>query len=131
MGASAPLGAGFSARASLTLLDATNGSGQQLDKRPKRTGSVRLDWQEGPWRASLYADYTGTQLLPSATTGAPSVVAPAYTMVGAQVARSLAHGLEASLGVSNLTDVYLFEKSPLFPQAEMPRTWRLAVRGRW
>ena len=62
------------------MLDATTGSGQQLDKRPKRAGSARLDWQEGPWRASVYADYTGTQLLPSTTTGAPSVWTPAYTI---------------------------------------------------
>ena len=52
-------------------------------------------------------------------------------MIGAQVVRTLPAGLELTLGVDNLTDVRLSEKSPLFQQAEPPRTWRLALRGLW
>jgi hypothetical protein len=33
--------------------------------------------------------------------------------------------------VRNLNDLRLAEKSPLFTQVEAPRTWRLALRGRW
>jgi hypothetical protein len=33
--------------------------------------------------------------------------------------------------VDNLTDVRLAERSPLFAQAEPPRTWRATLRGRW
>ena len=43
----------------------------------------------------------------------------------------LPQGLELALGVQNLGDVRLAEKSALFTHVEPPRTWRLTLRGRW
>jgi outer membrane receptor for ferrienterochelin and colicins len=53
------------------------------------------------------------------------------TLLGGHVTLGLPAGLEATLGVRNLDDLRLADKSPLFTQAEAPRTWRLTLRGRW
>jgi hypothetical protein len=34
-------------------------------------------------------------------------------------------------GVDNATDVVLSRRSPLFTYSEAPRTWRVALQGRW
>ena len=125
------LPAGFSVGLGYTYLDAFDGSGRRLDKRPRNTANARLDWTEGAWRAGLRIEYANDQRLASATVGAPSVAAPDVTLVSAHVSRTLPFGLELALGVDNLTDVRLAEKSVLFQQVEPPRTWRFALRGRW
>ncbi|MBL8288747.1 MAG: TonB-dependent receptor [Rubrivivax sp.] len=125
------LPAGFSLGLGYTYLDADDGNGRRLDKRPRNTANARLDWQAGAWRAGLRIEHANDQRLASATVGAPSVAAPDVTLVSANVARTLPLGLELALGVDNLTDVRLAEKSPLFQQVEPPRTWRLTLRGRW
>jgi outer membrane receptor for ferrienterochelin and colicins len=125
------LPAGFTALVSYTYLDAVQGNGQRLDRRPRHSAGARLDWQQGPWRAGLRVEYSADQRLPAATTGAPSGPAPDLTMVFAHASWQLPFGLEVAFGVDNLTDVKLAEKSALFQQAEAPRTWRLTLRGRW
>ncbi|NLZ39993.1 MAG: TonB-dependent receptor, partial [Comamonadaceae bacterium] len=50
---------------------------------------------------------------------------------GAHLGRTLPGGLELAAGVDNLTNLSLAVKSPLFTAVEPPRTWRLALRGRW
>ncbi len=125
------LGAGFTGQLSYTYLDARTDSGQRLDKRPRHSATVRLDWQGGPWRAGGYAEYSGDQMLPSLTTGAPSEPVGGVTLLGAHLSRRLPWGLELALGVRNLSKVRLADVSPLFTHVEAPRTWRLTLRGRW
>jgi outer membrane receptor for ferrienterochelin and colicins len=125
------LGAGFTLGLSANYLDARDGDGQRLDKRPRVTATLRLDWQQGDWRAGARAEYAAGQLLPAAQVGAPSVPAPSTTLINAYLIRALTGGLELALGVDNLSDLRLADESLLFPQAEAPRTWRLALRGRW
>lgn len=126
-----PLPAGFAAQVSWTWLDARDAAGDPLQRRPRQSAAARLDWQQGPWRAGLRVDHGGPQWLPSATVGAPDVRGPEMTLFGAQVARELGAGLALTLGVENLTDVRPAAKSALYTQAEAPRTWRLALTGRW
>lgn len=128
---STPLGAGFTGALSATYLDAKNGSGQRLERRPRLSATARLDWQHGPWRSGLFVEHTGDQLLPATTPGAPAQPVPDLTLLGAHVSHTLSEGLEVALGVRNLTDVSLAEKSRLFTHAEAPRTVRLSLRGRW
>ena len=125
------LGSGFSTQLSVAYLDARSGSGQRLDRRPRHTASFRLDWNHGPWRLGLDTEFNGSQTLPAATTGAPSQAVPDITMVGAHLQRSLPGGLSLTLGVQNLGNLRLAERSPLFSQVERPRTWRAALRGSW
>ncbi len=126
-----PLGAGFSGSLSYTYLDAKDGDGQRLVRRPRHSATLRLDWQHGPWRAGAYVEHAGDQLLPAATPNTPAQPVPDVTMLGAQATVSLSPALEASLGVRNLSNVRLSEKSALFTQVEAPRTWRLTLRGKW
>jgi outer membrane receptor for ferrienterochelin and colicins len=125
------LGGGFNAQLSYTYLDAHADSGERLEKRPRHSATFQFDWEGGPWRAGAYAEYSGEQLLPAATVGAPPQSVPGYTLVGAQVTRTLPWGLQASLGVKNLGDVSLADVSPLYSYVEPPRTWRLTLRGQW
>jgi outer membrane receptor for ferrienterochelin and colicins len=126
-----PLGAGFTAALNLTLLDAKNGNGQRLERRPRQSLTARLDWQRDLWRAGLVVEHVRDQLLPAATPNAPLQPVPSLTMLGAQVSVGPVEGLELSLGVRNLGNLSLADKSPLFTQVEAPRTWRLTLRGRW
>lgn len=126
-----PLGAGFTAALTTTWLDAKNGNGARLERRPRVSATARVDWQQGAWRLGGYAEYTGAQLLPAAIANTPAQSVPGAAMFGANVTVALPSGLEGSLGVRNLNDLRLADKSPLFTQVEAPRTWRLALRGRW
>jgi outer membrane receptor for ferrienterochelin and colicins len=126
-----PLLSWLGARLSYTYLDARNAQGQRLERRPRHSAALSLEAQQGPWRASLMAEHTGRQLLPSATVGAAPVQVSDATLLGAHLTRSLPAGLSLSVGVRNLGDVRLADRSPLFTQVEAPRTWRVALRGQW
>ncbi len=126
-----PLGQGFTAGVNYTWLDAKNGSGQRLDRRPRHSATARLDWQQGAWRVGALLEHAGDQRLPATPPATGSRAVPDVTLVSGHVTLGLAAGLEATLGVRNLDDVRLANKSPLFTQVEAPRTWRLALRGRW
>ncbi len=77
----------------------------------------------------MRAEYSADQMLP-ATTG-PAQRAPDVTLIGAHLARALTPQLDLTLGVDNLTNVRLADESPLFTHVELPRTWRVALRGRF
>jgi outer membrane receptor for ferrienterochelin and colicins len=82
----------------------------------------------------LDAEFSGGQTLPTATAtamGATAQAVPDITLLGAHVVRTLPAGLTLTVGVHNLTDLRLAERSPLFTQVERPRSWRVALRGRW
>lgn len=129
--AAVALGGGIKAALNHQYLEATDGAGQRLEKRPRHTLGVRLDWDGGPWRAGAQLEHSRGQLLATAVAGQPLQPVPGITMLGAQVSRQIGHGLELGAGVDNLTDVRLSDKSPLFTYAESPRTYRLSLRGRW
>ena len=127
-----PLGAGFQAAASHTDLEATDAiSGACLERRPRQSATLHIDWQGGPWRVGVSVEHMRDQLLPAATLNAPPQPVPNLTFVGAQAAVMLPRGLEATFAVRNLTDVRLSELSPLYTHAEAPRTWSIGLRGRW
>ncbi len=126
-----PLGQGFTTGLSYTYLDAKNGNGQRLERRPRHSATARLDWQQGAWRAGATLEHAGDQVLPGAPPNTAPQKVPDIALLGGHVTVSLPAGLEATLSVRNLDDVRLAEKSPLFTQVETPRTWRLTLRGRW
>ncbi len=125
------LPAGFSLNANYTYLDAHDDSGKRLEKRPRHSLGLRAGWSAGPWRAGIDAQHSRDQVLASTTPGQALQAAPDLTRMAAQVSRELGHGLTVSAGVDNLTNLRLAEESPLFTGAEAPRTWRVALRGRW
>ena len=125
------LPAGFAVNATYTYLEAHDGNGMRLEKRPRHSVGLRLGWRNGPWLAGLDAQYSAGQVLASTVPGQPLQPAPELTRVGAHVSHELGRGLELSAGVDNLTKLRLASESPLFTGAEPPRSWRIALRGRW
>jgi outer membrane receptor for ferrienterochelin and colicins len=73
----------------------------------------------------------GPQWLAAAVAGQPAQEVPGLTIMAASLGRQLGDGLDLELGVNNLDDLSLAQKSPLFTWAEPPRTWRLTLRGHW
>jgi outer membrane receptor for ferrienterochelin and colicins len=124
-------GGGVMAVLNYLYLDATDGNGNRLEKRPRHTLGARLDWVADPWAAGLVLSSTRDQVLASPVPGQPPQQVPAITLLGAHAQWRITPAVELGLGVDNLTDVRLSEKSPLFTYAEAPRTWRIALRGRW
>lgn len=131
LSARARWGQGFSSALSYQYLDARDGQQQRLEKRPRHTLGAELNWVSGPWRAQLRGERSSGQLLAPATAGQPLLAVPAVTLSSASLGRSLGPQLDLDLGVSNLGNTSLAERSPLFTWAEAPRTWRLSLRARW
>jgi outer membrane receptor for ferrienterochelin and colicins len=129
--ARAVLPAGWKLGLNYSYLDARDGSGQRLEKRPRHLVGAQLDWTGGPWRALLRVDHQADQLIAPVTVGQPLQPLPGTTRVSAQVARRLTKALELALGVDNLSQLELANESPLFTWAEAPRTWRVSLRGEW
>lgn len=125
------VGAGFTVGGSWQGLSARDDHGQRLEKRPRQLWSARLDWAAGALRAGVRVDRQHDQLLAPLVVGQALQAVPDVTLVSAHAGIGLGHGLDLSLGVNNATNVNLAAKSPLFIYAEAPRTWRLALRGRW
>jgi outer membrane receptor for ferrienterochelin and colicins len=121
----------FTLGANWQWLDAEDGRGQRLERRPRNAAGLHLGWAEGPWHARWRVDHVGEQLLAAAVAGQPPQAVPSLTTMAASVGRQLDRTLDLELGVSNLGDLSLAERSPLFTWAEAPRTWRLTLRGRW
>jgi outer membrane receptor for ferrienterochelin and colicins len=126
-----PLGAGFSTQVGWTYLDATDGDGERLLKRPRHAVGARLDWSQGPWTAGLRLDHSAGEWLPAPVATQAPQRGPELTRVGAHLSRQLGGRLTLTLGVDNLTDLRPADESPLITHAEPPRTWRLALVGRW
>jgi outer membrane receptor for ferrienterochelin and colicins len=92
---------------------------------------VHADWSQGGLTAGLRVERQQGLLLATSVVGQAPQPVPSTTMVSAQAGFDIAPGLNLSLGVNNLGNLNLAEKSPLFSYAETPRTWRLTLRGRW
>jgi outer membrane receptor for ferrienterochelin and colicins len=131
LAANAKLGAGFSLAASYQYLDARDGDGARIERRPRHSGSVGLDWTRGPWRAGVRVESSSDMLLPAGAPGQPPQPVPDSCRVGAQVAVDVTPALAVSLGVSNLRNEDLARKSPLYTWTDAPRTWRMTLRGQW
>jgi outer membrane receptor for ferrienterochelin and colicins len=117
-----PFGAGFTARLSYTYLDAEDGDGNRLERRPRHSASAGLEWTRGSWSASLRTDYTADQVQGGETL-------PDLTLWYASATVELRPGIDLVAGIDNLTDVDLADRSPLYSYAEPPRTLRLALRA--
>jgi outer membrane receptor for ferrienterochelin and colicins len=112
-------------------LDARDGAGQRLERRPRNAAGLQVAWAEGPWHARWRVDHVSEQLLAAAVAAQPPQQVPSLTTMAASLGRRLDPGLDLELGVSNFGELDLAQRSPLFTWAEAPRTWRLALRGRW
>lgn len=93
------------------------GTGTELEYRPRATINSRIDWH-GPagWSARASMEHTGSQYRND--TGD----LPAYTLWGASIAKDFGKHYSLRVGVENLGDLRLAERSPNFRHAERGRT---------
>jgi outer membrane receptor for ferrienterochelin and colicins len=124
-------GGPWAVHASYTWLDARDARGVRLEKRPRHALGLRAEVGQDAWRAGIAIERQANMLLASATAGQPPQPVPDLTLVGLWGAWNVAPGLTLRAGVDNATDVVLSRRSPLFTYSEAPRTWRLALQGRW
>ncbi len=125
----AALPAGFGVQAQATYLDATDGNGQRLEKRPRLLAGLELNWTLGSWRAGLRVDHHAGQLIASTTVGQPNQPLPRLTRASAFAQWRVDTQWTVDAGVDNLTQLRLADESPLYTWAETPRTWRVALRA--
>jgi outer membrane receptor for ferrienterochelin and colicins len=131
LAANVKLPAGFALVASYQYLDAKDGNDSRIEKRPRHSGGVGLDWTRGAWRAGLRVDSSAGMVLASGVPNQPPQPAPDTSIVSAYAAVALTPELDFTFGVSNLNNLNLTDKSPLYTWAEAPRTWRVGLRGHW
>lgn len=107
----------FAWSTNLTLLKTEDrDTGEQLEYRPKVSAASFVDWT-GPmgWSARVGLEYTGSQ-----HTAAKDL--PDYTLWNASVAKDLGKHMTLRVGLDNIGDVRLEDKSPDFQYAERGRT---------
>ncbi len=107
----------FAWSTSLTLLKTEDqDTGEQLEYRPKLSAASALDWV-GPagWSARVGLEYTGKQYTASGDL-------PDYILWNASLAKDFGKQVTLRIGLDNIGDVNLEDKSPDFQYAERGRT---------
>lgn len=125
------LGAGFALQLNYQYLDARDGAGLRLEKRPRHSLGASLDWVHGAWRASLRADHSAGMALSTGVAGQAPQPVPDITVAGFSLGYAISPKLDLDFGASNLGNLDLAQRSALYTWSEAPRTWRLALRGRF
>lgn len=119
-GASAQLPAAFKLSANYTHLDTENrATGAELTERPRNSLNARLEWApREDFSAQLRAEYVGRQLV---STG----VLPDYSLWFFEAQKRLTPNVALRIGVENITDQRLAEKSSGYTYAEPGRLYHL------
>ena len=112
-------------------LDASDGTGKRLEKRPRHSASLRVDRAVGIWRSGVDIEWHAGQVLATGIVADPLRAVPNLTRVSAWTVVTLSKSVEANVGIDNLTSLRPIEKSPLFTYAEAPLTLRAGLRLRF
>ncbi len=121
---------GFDIDASYQYLDATDGDGNRLERRPRHTLSAGLAWEKNAWRFDLSTEYLADQVIVPPRSRKLTDV-PDYALWHAGAHRKIGAQTTLGLTIDNLTDVRLEEKSGAFRHEEYPRTFRFEIRSRF
>lgn len=127
----AALPRGFHAGLNLNVLDARDGTGARLEKRARHSAGLQLGYVGGPLTAGLRVEHVRGLVLASLIAGQAAQVVPPFTVSQLHFQLRLSPSLDLGVAVDNLTDIRLADVSPLFTYAEVLRTWRISLRGRW
>lgn len=107
-------------------LDAKDGSGKGLERRPRHTLSTGITWDKNGWQFDLNAEYLADQSIEQTRV---ITKVPDYTLWNVGVRKSINKHFDVAAGIENLTDVRLEDESSAFRHEEYPRTLRLELRG--
>ncbi|MFN3460252.1 MAG: TonB-dependent receptor domain-containing protein, partial [Oceanibaculum sp.] len=107
--------------ANYTYLNTENrGTGAELTERPRHAANASLTlFAENGLRARLLSEYVGKQLV-NVTSGTEQL--PDYAIWSFDIAQPLTDKATLLIGMQNLTDERLAEKTASFPYAEAGRT---------
>ncbi len=109
-------------------LDARDGDNERLERQPRHTLSVGIDWDIKGWNIGVWAEHLASQVtIPPGASAMTDL--PDYTIWNASFRKPVNKQLELAIGVENLTDISLEDKSPDFRYEEYPRTLRIELRG--
>ena len=122
------LSKGLNLTTAYQYLDAKDDVGNRLSQRPRNTLASNMSWDKNSWRLNLGAEYVSRQMV---TKRNISTNVPSYTLWNTSISKAMNKNLDLSLGIDNLTDIRLEDKSPAFLHEEYPRTVRLEVRGKF
>ncbi len=118
---------GFNASANYTYLDAKDKTtGERLSGKARHTAGGKLGYRLDSWGfwASLRCDYNGEMRQDDG-------VAPDYTLWHFSMGKELTQNLELKLGIDNIGDVRLADKSDIFDSEERGRTVWAGVTARF
>ncbi len=107
-------------------LDAKDGTGQRLERRPRHTLSAGIMWEKNSWKLSLRAEHLADQLIEHTRV---LTKVPNYTIWNAGLQKSINKRFKLGIGIENLTDIRLEDESPAFRHEEYPRTLKIELRG--
>lgn len=116
---------GLNLNASYQYLDAKDGTGVRLERRPRHTLGTGVTWEKNGWKLNLNAEHLADQLIENTRV---VTAVPDYTLWNVGVRKSINKNVEIAAGIENLTDVRLEDKSPAFRHEEYPRTLRLELK---
>ncbi len=118
-GAGVDLPLGFDFSLNYTYMDTRDHETDlQLQERPRHSGSARLGWARDSWSAQLRAQRIGSQVT---TVGPQRQTLPHYTLWHLGGAYELSSRVTLRLGVENLLDERLHERSDQFGYEERRR----------
>lgn len=114
---------GFHVGGNAQWLDTENrATGKALNARPDYIVNARVGWRHQRWDTALRVEHTGRQRLNDERV-------PAYSLVHAHIGYDLDRRFRVTVGIDNLTNLRLADKSPRFNFVEAPRAVRVALRG--
>lgn len=110
-------------KANYQYMDAKDGDKQRLANRPEHTAGMILEWEKKTWTYNLSTEYVGKQMIMSNRNVMTEV--PSYTVWNTGIIKSVNRHLDLAIGIENITNVRLEEKSSVFRYEEYPRTLRI------
>jgi len=119
---------GLKLSSSYQYLNAKDADGQRLKHRPQHTLSSGLTWNKNSWQIYLGAEHVSGQIIEH---NRVSTDVAGYTLWNARVSKSLNKHMDLALGIDNVTNVRLEDKSSAFLHEEYPRTVRLELKGQF
>lgn len=122
------LNAAFSLSANYQYLEAKDADGERLEARPRHTLNTSLNWQRAGWQARVSHQYLAAQtLVPAGARNMEDL--PDYGVWQVHLRNAITPNISVTVGIENLTDVSLAQKSANFRHEIYPRSLWLALRS--
>lgn len=113
-------------KTSYQYLDSKDGDGNRLKHRPRHVFSGGINWDNNDWQFGLNTEYLSGQIIEH---NRVTSSVPGYTLWNINARKRINKKIELAVGIDNVTDVRLENKSSAFRHEEYPRTLKLELRS--